>query len=269
MAITADSILAGYQPGYRFIKVATPTLVAARAHSLFYLAGKPGAAAVPSPGVNGASLTSYAGQLPTFDPNPGVTTLRMARLQAMATQAGTLMLCDRLWHNSGLDVTLTTLQSLDSGTLAARDNNGQANGVGVMAGLEVNSALGAGTPTWTLTYTDAANNPSHTATNIIPSAASSALGAFYEFGLAAGDAGIRKITGFQSNATATSGGFSLVLYRKIASLELSANLTGAIDFMTGGCPESWVSTVPFLIFVPTTTTASTIQGEVVWSLSAV
>ncbi len=268
MAITADKILAGYQPPFRFQKIVTPTLVAARPQSLWYLAGIPGAAAVATPGINGAALTAYDGQLPFSNPGSGITA-RMGRLQGQVTQSGTLLLCDRLWHNSGIDVTSVALQAVDSGTLVARDNFGLSNGDGVLAGLEVSGALGAGTPTFTLTYTSSAPATNHTSVNMIASAASSVQGAFYPFGLQTGDVGIRKITGFQSSATATSGSFALVLYRVLAALELNAGLTGAIDFMTGGCPEAWSNTVPFLMFVPTTTTASNIMGQLIWSLSAV
>ncbi len=51
MAITTlDGLLAGMQYPREFIKAVTPTLVVGRPHSLFYLAGVPGAAAAPTPG---------------------------------------------------------------------------------------------------------------------------------------------------------------------------------------------------------------------------
>jgi hypothetical protein len=105
MAITTlDGLLAGMQPPREVIKSATPTLVAGRPHSLFYLPGIPGAAVAPTPGMSGEALTTYAGQLPFSNPASGMTYL--ARLAAAATIPGQLILCDRLWHNSGINVTL-------------------------------------------------------------------------------------------------------------------------------------------------------------------
>src|SRR3990167_8559097 len=91
------------QPPRDLLKVATPTLVAGRAASLFYLSGLPGAAVAPTPGIGGAVLTTYAGQIPFTNPVSGNTYL--SRLFGHASIAGSLWLCDRLWHNSGIDIT--------------------------------------------------------------------------------------------------------------------------------------------------------------------
>ncbi len=48
MAITTvDGALAGFRPAEKILKAVTGTLVAGRPHSLFYLAGIPGAAVAP------------------------------------------------------------------------------------------------------------------------------------------------------------------------------------------------------------------------------
>jgi hypothetical protein len=264
MAITTlDDVIAGALPPRMFMKAATPTLVAGRPHSLFYLGGMPAAAAAPSTGLVGAALTSYGGQLPWT--NPGSGNSYLARLQAHCTIAGTLMLCDRLWHNSGYTITSTSEQVFtDSVQIPARDANGQNNGVGVQAAVEVVSATGAGTPTLTFKYTNSAGDTDKTATNIIPTVASSAIGAFYPIGLAAGDLGVRRAQSLQLSATWTSGAISLVLYRLLASLELTANqVPNAIDALTSGFPRLYNDTVPFLVFIPSTTTASVLSGNYV------
>lgn len=72
MAIsTLDQLIAAMLPPVSIAKAATPTLVAGRPHSLFYLAGSPGAALAPSPGMSGAALTSYGGQIPVPAPVTG------------------------------------------------------------------------------------------------------------------------------------------------------------------------------------------------------
>ena len=265
MAITTlDGALAGMQPPVEFNKGVTGTMVAGRAHSLFYLPGIPGAAVAPSPGIGGAALTSYAGQLPFTNPGSGNTYL--ARFFGQATIAGTLLLCDRLWHNSGIGITTTTEQLFTSSAqIPARDANGTNNGVGVYAGVEVSSAVGAGTPTLTLKYTNSAGTAGQTSTSILATAASPIAGTFYQMGLAAGDVGIRQAQSLTLSATWTSGTIHVVLYRVLARLELGAQLPNAIDALTGGFTQMYNNTVPFLIFIPNTTATSNIFGGVTWT----
>lgn len=265
MAITTlDGVIAGMQYPRSFAKAATPTLVAGRPHSLFYLAGYPGTAVVPTPGLTGAALTTYAGQIPFTNPVSGNSYL--ARLQGQSTQAGTLILCDRLWHNSGLVMTVATSQTINSVTFPARDADGTTNGNEVLIGLEVYTATGAGVPTQTIGYTNQAGTSGKTAVGILPGVASSAVGAFYPIGLAAGDTGVRSVQTFQFSATWTSGSAGLVAYRELARLELTAaNTPNAIDALTSGFPRLFDNTVPFLLFIPSTTTASNISGQVIWT----
>jgi hypothetical protein len=266
MAITTlDQLIAGMLPPASVAKAATPTLVAGRPHSLFYLAGAPGAAVAPSPGLAGAALTSYGGQIP-FPATVSGKNIYLARFQAQATIAGTLVLCDRLWHNSGLNLTSTTAQTINSVTWPARDANGATNGDQVLIGLEVTTATGSGTPTFTMSYTNQAGTAGQTGTGILAGVSTSAIGAFYPMGLAAGDTGVRSVQSFTLSASWTSGAASLVAYREIARLELTAaNVPAAIDAITAGMPRMYDNSVPFLLFVPSTTTASNISGQVVYS----
>ena len=331
--LTLDGALAGMQYPREFIKTVTGTLVAGRPHSLFYLAGMPGAAVAPTPGLKGAALTTYAGQIPFTNPVSGNTYL--ARLQAMATQAGSLLLCDRLWHNSGFTITATTPQIIGNpvvsssvanptvisctgnvpftngdvvsiightgstpaisgqytisnvsgatftipvnvtvgGTggsvgipLPLRDANGATVGVGVMLGVEVSGTVGAGTPTLTAVYTNTAGTAGQSGVNVSPTIAASIQGAFYPLGLAAGDLGVQLIQSLTLSATWTSGTISLLAYRILARLELvNANIPNAIDALTSGFPRLFDNTVPFLIFIPNTTTTSNISGHVIWT----
>jgi hypothetical protein len=239
-------------------------MVAGRPHSLFYLAGIPGAAVAPTPGIGGAVLTSYAGQLPFVNPVVGNTYL--ARLQAQAAQAGTLMLLDRLWHNSGITITSTAEQVFTGAVdIPARDANGAAHGDQVFAAVEVSGATGAGTPTLTFKYTNQDGTAGKTATNVVPTVASSIAGTFYPIGLAAGDKGIRRAQSLQLSATWTSGTIHVVLYRVIARLELLAQIPNALDPITSGFPRLYDNSVPFLVFIPNTTTTSNICGNVVFT----
>jgi hypothetical protein len=115
-----------------------------------------------------------------------------------------------------------------------------------------------------MSYTDSLNAAPNTGAGILTGVASSAIGAFYPMGLAAGDVGVRSIQSFTLSATWTSGAAALVAYRVLARLELTANnIPNAIDMVTGGFPRMFDNTVPFLIFIPSTTTASNISGSMV------
>lgn len=92
MAITTlDGALAGMKYPREFTKAATPALVVGRPHSLYYLAGMPGAASAPTPGLNGEALTSSTGQIGFTNP-PGGQNTYLARFQGQSTVAGTLLL---------------------------------------------------------------------------------------------------------------------------------------------------------------------------------
>lgn len=263
MAITTlDGAIAGMQPPRQIAKRVTATLVAGRPASLWSLAGQPGAGAFDST-LNGVTLTGpQNGQIPRT--NPGSGNAYLARLSAGATQAGVLLLLDRLWHNGGYTITSTGAQSITSPTWPARDVAGSTNGDGVCLAVEVSAATGAGTPTITIAYTNSSGTASRSATNVQATVASSAIGATYFIGLQAGDTGVRSVQSLTLSATWTSGTINLVAYRMLAALEIPvANCTNAIDVVTGGMPRIYDGTVPWLVFVPNTTTASIITGTYV------
>jgi hypothetical protein len=333
MAITTlDGALAGMQYPREFAKAVTGTMVAGRHHSLFYLAGYPGAAAAPTPGLKGAALTSYAGQIPFTNPSSGNSYL--ARFQAQATIAGTLLLCDRLWHNSGFTITSNTAQvignTISSSSVAnptvitcsanvpfangdvvniqghtgstpeisgsytisnvsgatftipvnvtvggsggtvgiafpARDADANIDGEEVYLGVEVSGATGAGTPTLTANYTNSTGVGNKSGVNVVATVASSIAGTFHPIGLAAGDVGVQTVQSLTLSATWTSGTIHLVAYRVLARLDLSAQIGNSLDMLQLGFPRLYDNTVPFLVFLPNTTTTSNISGHVIYS----
>jgi hypothetical protein len=265
MAITTlDGALAGMRPPEFYSKAVTGTLVAGRPFSPFYLAGIPGAASAPAPGIGGAALTSYAGQIPV--PSASNNT-HLARFSGVnSAQAGMLLLCDRLWHNSGVVVTTTTAQTVNSVAWPARDDNGTTDGLGIYIGLEIVTATGAGAATPSISYTNSAGTAGRTSTTLDTYAATSAAGMFYRLGLAAGDVGVRSIQSVTLGVSMTSGSISLVAYRILAALELpAAGIPNAVDALTSGMPRLYDNTVPFLIFIPQTTTTGQLSGSVVYT----
>lgn len=263
MAIqTLDGALAGMQPLRSIAKAVTATLVAGRPASLWSLGGSPGAGSFDAT-LNGVALSSssamVSGQIPHVDPGTGNSYL--ARFTGTANQPGTLLLCDRLWHNGGYTITSTAAQNTTFPGLPARSADGTSNGDGVYAAVEVSAATGAGTPTLTVGYTNQAGTAGRTATNVLATSATSAVGAFYQIGLQAGDTGIRSVQSLTLSATWTSGTINLVLYRILAALPITqANVHNEIDVLTGAMQRLYNGVVPFLVFVPNTTTAANISG---------
>lgn len=262
MAITTlDGALAGMQPPRPFAKAVTPTLVAGKPQSLWGLGGNPGAGSFDTT-LNGVTLSSTSamvnGQL--YHTNPGSGNAYLAGLTAMATQAGMLLLCDRLWHNGGFTITSTGSQSITSPTWPARDIAGSTNGDGVYLGLEVSAACGAAAPTITVGYTNQAGTGSRTATNSFATANSPAAGSFFPIGQQAGDTGVRSVQSLTLSVSWVSGTINLVAYRVLAAIPLLALIPNDLDPITSRFPRLYDGVVPFLIFVPNTTTASNITG---------
>ena len=261
MAITTlDGAIAGMQPPRSLAKAASGTLVAGRPHTWWALAGSPGAGTYDTT-LNGAILTgnAVAGQIPRSNPVSG--NAHLARLSAMCNQAGTLMLCDRLWQNRPANA--SGAQAITSPTWPARDVAGTTNGDGVLLGVEFSTAQTAGTPTCAVTYTNQAGTGSKTANLLDAITATTAVGSFLRMDLAAGDTGVRSVQSVNFSATSTGGVWNLVAYRVLATLELMAAIPNAIDVLTSGMPRIYDGTVPFLVFVPNTTTATTLAGSYV------
>jgi hypothetical protein len=262
MAITSlDLALAGERPFEEYSKAVTGTLVAGRPFSPFYLAGIPGAAVAPTPGLSGAALTTYAGQIPV----PAASgNSHLAYFQCgSSAQAGSVLLCDRLWHNSGFTITLATAQTVNSVAWPARDKNGATLGDGVYLGVEVSGATGAGTPTITVSYTNSAGTAGRTATNTVATVATSAAGTFYPISLAAGDVGVRSVQTLTLSATWTSGTIHLVAYRPIVPLTLTAaGVPSSLNSVTGNLARLYDNSVPFLIYRPQTTTTTQLSGGI-------
>lgn len=269
--VTLDGALAGMRPPQFFAKAVTPTLVAGRPHSLWYLAGAPGAGLTPANTAGGVNLTyaalgDVAGGIPRV--NPGSGNSYLARFSGAAQQGGVLMLADRLKQvggNSGgtaISVTTTTAQTINTNALPARDTAGAANGEGVHWALEVITATGAGAATPSISYTNSGSTASRTASLVDTYVASSAIGAFYRFGMQAGDTGIKSVETLTLNVSMTSGSIALVAYRPLAYLELPGGfIPNAVDALTSGFPQLYNGTCPFLVFIPNTTTASIVSGS--------
>lgn len=341
MAITTlDGVLAGMQVPTDFTKIGAGTQVVGRPYTPMYAAGNPGAMAAPAGGIQGLGLTSKPTALGWANPVSGNTYL--ARFAVECINVGTLLLCDRLWENSGNSATSTTAQnsyltasaisqanptqittgahgqaagtfvvhitgsnstpSVD-GTYTAtyvnsteftipvdvsvagntgtvyicpppRDKfatavpNGDSSvyGTDVHLAYEVSGVMGAGTPTFIVTYVNSAGVAARTSVTVT-FATTHILGTFIPIPLQAGDVGVRAVASHIKNVTQTSGTYHLVMYRVLARTSVGvAGVGSAVDAITGGFVRAYDNTCPFLVWIPGTTTAPTyLSGQVIWT----
>lgn len=271
MAITTMAqVISGMRNPEEIVKVGTIPEAIGVLHSSFYFAGRPDAAAVPSPGINGAHLTTYAGQIPFQNPASGNTYLARFVVSYPHTAGqpyATHILADRLWHNSGLVVTTTTAQNITFGTLEARDGNGATLGDNIMAGIEVSTVTGnAGAITnTTISYTNQAGTTGKVGT-MASFPITAEVGTFVPFELAAGDLGIRSIASITLGTSYVSGAIHLVCYRTLARVgNPGVGKEYQVDALSGGFPRLYNNTVPFILQQPNVAQLGSFSGQVVYT----
>jgi hypothetical protein len=233
MAIQSLDQLLSASPGYRlpFMKTTAASQAAGRYHSLRQVAGQPGAGGNPPTGNGEIPIMTTAGGI-VFPAPSGTNVNYLAQAVIAGSVQGTLMLYDRLWHNSGLSGSATTAQTWTQASLTRH-----SDGLGVEMWMEIYSALGVTSVTATATYTNNNNVSDRLATTTIP--ASTVTGQMIPFALAAGDMGIRSTTQVLLSATTgAAGNFGIVLLKRIADIPLNAtNVAAVMDTFTIGMPD--------------------------------
>ena len=269
MAITTtDTLLAGFLPMVNIVKASATAKAAGVSHSMIYVAGMPGAFTVPTPGIAGAALTSYAGQV-RFPAPVGGENVYLARVEALqGASIGAIGLVDRLWHNSGIVLATTTAQTVNSVAWPARDRDGSTAGAGVMVALEVATATlnGGAVANTTMSYTNSDGTPGRTAT-LPTTPATSVVGTFMPFMLAAGDRGVQSIQSVTLGTTyGTTGTIHLVAYRELVNLGTPvANVNVQADAWALGLPICYDNSVPFVVVTPTGTALGSVNMQVTWA----
>lgn len=261
--LNGDNLFRGLLPGQQVYKDAVTGEAAGVLHSSLYLTGSPGAGVAPAPGLAGAALTSYAGQIP-FPSAVASKNIYLARLVlAHGGNIGAISIYDRLWHNSGLVVTTTTGQTVNSVAFPARDLDGTVNGRGCIVGIECSTATTNGAPVTntTLTYTNSLGVGSKTAT-MAAWPATAVAGTFVPFSLAAGDVGVQSIQTATLGTSYGAGAIHLVVAREIATIPLpTANVAGVSDALQLGLPRCFDNSVPWMVYLPTATAIGLVSGS--------
>jgi hypothetical protein len=267
MAITSvEQLLVSAQPVQIIHKINTGTIAAGRSYSQW---GRPG---IPGPGVfastaAGSTLDSTSafvpGQIPFTNPGVGQSLYLINFTGVQPNASGIIILADRLWHNGGLSVTSTGVQTINSVTFPARDINGTTNGVGVQVGLEVSVALGASTTqTITITYTNSDGVAGRTGTFGQGLATGTTVAGFFPFILQDDDKGVRSIQSFQLSQSMTSGTIHLVAYTEIANINAALPTPPVYDAFQLGMPIVPKGAVPFIIYENNATTSGPVIGSV-------
>ena len=103
-----------------------------------------------------------------------------------------------------------------------------------MAGIEINTAIGATTATITCSYTTVDNTTASTMPITIGGTGNSVAGRFILLPLRPGCTGVSSVNSLQlSNSTATAGAFSVVLYKPLFMIPISDCNNEVCDYLSG------------------------------------
>lgn len=210
------------------------TTVANGYYSLWKVAGHPGAGTTPPTGVGEIPTTSTTGAI-SFTGAAAGKRLYLARLSVTAFQQGTVMLYDRLWHNSGLSGTNTGVQTVNSASVNRPDGTGQ----GVELWAEIYTIIGASATTATASYTNQDGVAGRSATSsTIGSTGFREVNRMIRFNLQTGDTGVRSVESVQlAGTTGTAGDWGLTLVKRISNVSLAGGANGRLsDAFTTGMP---------------------------------
>lgn len=265
MAINSlDTLIAGFEPPIFFQKGPTGSTAPGRAVSSWPLAGFPGAGSYSTSLAGEVCNSASLGSIKFVNPTGGEEAyLAKGAVQLSTGTSGSIVFCDRLWHNGGINATSTSVQSFTSTTWPARDINGSTNGEGVYLALEVSSITGSGTPVITVEYTNSDGTTGRSANTNYSTSSSSPAGTFYAIALQDGDKGVRSVQSVKLSSTWTSGTINLVAYRPIAITPIGfQSASCSLDPIMSGLPRVYNDSSLFFFYTPIGTASIYMSGYV-------
>jgi len=231
MAITTlDLLLAGLRPPISFYKSTYTGEAIGRYHNLFAIAGIPAAGVLGTPGLAGATVTApdaIGGHFDWTNPAAGNAYLAKVNWNVNAAMVG-VTIYDLLWYNSGLVVTTTTAQTINSIAFPARSADGTANGqqIEIYIHCQVATTNGAAITNTTYSYTNELGTAGRTG-GLIPNwPATAVINHITPFGLQGGDTGVRSIQTVTLGTSYGAGTINLMAIRRVAQLGFFAANTG-------------------------------------------
>lgn len=228
--------------------------VAGRFNHLWLYDGQPGAGVAP--GAVAAPTRATAGALAQVNPG-GSRQKWMTYWWAACTSAGTLTLCDRLLHISGLSGTSTSAQTV-GGTLSRYAAAGTCLGNEIW--LDVYTQIGVTSTTFTVSYQNQANATKTSPAISIGNTGLREAQRSIPVPLASGDSGVLAVNSVTLAATTgTVGDFGVTVRRPLAALgfasagvaQMSSLLDQPAEILTDACLDLvWFSnstTVPLVM----------------------
>jgi hypothetical protein len=175
---------------------------------------------------------------------------------------GTVLLMDRVWHNSTMSGTATGTNTITQPALPARITD---DGAELRLGLEVFTSWGTTARTLTITYRDAddaADRTTTLATTVPGGSGAPIAGTFVQLPLA-NNRGVKKVVSYGWDAsTGTAGNFGLVVCREIARIQVAAaGVTVVSNYAITRLPTILSDSCLFLAWVGTSTSATVITGN--------
>ena len=259
IATYADYLRAVSNPDYgtQIQKFGFPHSVG-RLHSLWSMGNLGGA----KPSTPIAPTNETAGALPFVN---SADVRRIAQVEASYGTLGMIIICDRLSHQGELSGTVTEEQTTNLPTAALTR---YTDGVGVMAALEIYTAVGSTGTTVSARYT----NEAGTAERITPLFAFGVTGTqdvnrFAILPLAGGDRGVRSVESVTLSAsTGTAGDFGVTLFKPlfvcpviVAGQQL---LFDSILGMCGNMPQVLNNACLFCLFVTQTSASGMFMASI-------
>lgn len=252
-----------------YLKVGTASEAAGVWYSHHKDSGFPGAWAPGAPGLAGRATdgTTATDNGCLIVKTPAVGNNYLKQFIASNTVVQSNWLFDILWVNSGIVVTTTTAQTINSVALPARDYLGTTNGEGCWVGLLVTTATtnAAAITNCTLSYTNQAGTAGRTAT-MASFPATAVIGTVVWFQLQAGDYGVRSIQTITLGTSMVAGAVSLIIGVPVANTGAALANTSSIGTVlnkdeTGVRLYNGVCLIP--MYISTATTATTTTGGII------
>jgi len=231
MAITTlDGLLAGLRPPISYFKSTFTGEAIGRLHNLFAIAGIPAAGVLAVVGLAGVTVSAgstIGGHLDWTNPAVGNAYLAKVNWNVNAAMVG-VTIYDLLWYNSGIVVTTTTAQTINSVTWPARSADGTINGqqIEIFIHCQVATTNAAAITNTTYSYTNQAGTAGQVA-GLIPSwPATAVINTIVPFGLQGNDTGVRSVQSITLGTSYVAGTINLMAIRRVAQLGFFAANTG-------------------------------------------
>jgi hypothetical protein len=246
MAITTvNELITNTLPRYKFNKNLT-TSQAGSYQDSWTKSGFPIAGTFNTTTIGGVTFSGNTNDS-MYAPNPVSGTSYFSKFSTGTTIAYGMFVCDRIWScgvvsaGTAFSVTDTGVQTVNSVTWPARDNNGSTNGEGIYIAFQPLTALGAfaGTADITLTYTNSDGVAGRTAPLSRVIQPSLAVNITIPFGLASGDLGVRSVQSIQLSQSLAGGTIGLIAFRPItffSSYALGTTVSKVYDGIALGMP---------------------------------